>query len=315
MVTEPDKIIYIITCQKRRMLVKVITGKKIVSLMLGSAIAVGALTGCGAKKEESVLDKVTKAGVIHVGTANNNPPMNYLDDDGNWTGFDVDLSQAIADELGVKLERVVVNNKTRISYLANGTVDMVVSNLSHTRSRDDEIDFVEPAYLWTGKIAYAKKGQFDELTDLAGKRIAVDQGSNAYIAIQQAIEEANGEAPDIQSFQSNAECFLALKQGKVDAFTQDSVIIAGVAGKEGVDYEAISGIYSPGLYSIGVPSNDSKWRDKLSYVLQDLMRNGKYDEIYEKWFGEDGMYPVDPSAKPVLNEKAFGEDELYVWPD
>ena len=91
-------------------------------------------------------------------------------------------------------------------------------------------------------------------------------------------------------FQSNAECFLALKQGKEDAFTQDSVIIAGVAGKEGVEYEAISGIYSPGLYSIGVPLNDSKWRDKVSFVLQDLMRDGTYDKIYEKWFGKDGMY-------------------------
>ena len=289
--------------------------KKMVCLAMCSVMAGAVISGCGEKKEESVLDKVTKDGVIHVGTANNNPPMNFLDDDGNWTGFDVDLSNAIAEELGVKLERVVVNNKTRISYLANGTVDMVVSNLSHTRSRDEQIDFVEPAYLWTGKVAYAKKGLFDELTDLAGKKIAVDQGSNAYIAIQQEIEEANGEEPEIQSFQSNAECFLALKQGKVDAYTQDSVIIAGVAGKEGVDYEAISGIYSPGLYSIGVPINDSKWRDKLSFVLQDLMRNGKYDEIYNKWFGEDGMYPLEPSAKPVLNADAFGENELYVWPD
>ncbi|SFR57601.1 transporter substrate-binding domain-containing protein [Anaeromicropila populeti] len=289
--------------------------KRRMALLLCLSVMSGGLAGCGGKKQESVLDKVTKEGVVHVGTANNNPPMNYLDEDGNWTGFDVDLADAIAEALGVKIERVVVNNKTRISFLANGTVDMVVSNLSHTRSRDEQIDFAEPAYLWTGKIAYAKKGMFNELTDLAGKRIAVDQGSNAYIAIQQAIEEANGEAPEIQTFQSNAECFLALKQGKVDAFTQDSVIIAGVAGKEGVDYEPISGIYSPGLYSIGVPLDDSKWRDKVSFVLQDLMKNGKYDEIYDKWFGPDGMYPLEPSAKPVLSKDAFGENELYVWPD
>lgn len=289
--------------------------KRGIALLTCFAAISGVFTGCGEKEQESVLDKVKKEGVVYVGTANNNPPMNYIDEDGNWTGFDVDLSNAIAEAMGVEIERVVVNNKTRISYLANGTVDMVVSNLSHTRSRDEQIDFAEPAYLWTGKIAYAKRGMFNELTDLAGKKIAVDQGSNAYIAIQQAIEEAGGEEPEIQSFQSNAECFLALKQGKVDAFTQDSVIIAGVAGKEGVDYEPISDIYSPGLYSIGVPINDSKWRDEVSFVLQDLMRNGTYDEIYEKWFGEDGLYPLEPSAKPVLSEDAFGEDELYVWPD
>ena len=272
-------------------------------------------SACKAEESVSILDKVLERGVIQVGSGNNVPPMNYLDESGVWTGFDVDLSDAIAERLGVRLERVVVNNTTRISYLANGTVDMVVSNVSHTRSRDEQIDFVEPAYLWTGKIAYAKKGQFESLTDLAGKKIAVDQGSNAYIAIQQEIEKVNGEAPDIQTFQSNAECFLALKQGKVDAFTQDSVIIAGVAGKEGVEYEPIGSIYSPGLYSIGVPPNDSQWRDKISFILQDLMRDGTYDEIYDKWFGPNGEFPLQPSAKPVLPNEVFGENQPFTWPD
>ncbi|MBQ7896495.1 MAG: transporter substrate-binding domain-containing protein [Oscillospiraceae bacterium] len=262
----------------------------------------------------SVLDKVLKEGVVYVGIANNNPPMNFIDDKGNWTGFDVDLADAIGEALGVKVEKVVVNNKTRISYLANGTVDMVITNLSHTRDRDEQIDFAEPSYIWDGKVAYARKGEFKELTDLAGKKIAVDQGSSAYKAIQQAIEEVGGEPPIIETFQSNAECFMALKQGKVDAYTQDSIICAGVAGKEGVDYEAVGGIYSPSLYGIGVPSNDSVWRDKVSFTLQDLMIDGTYDELYDKWFGAEGMYPLGINVKPVLHD-AFGENRLFYWPN
>ncbi|MCL2151419.1 MAG: transporter substrate-binding domain-containing protein [Oscillospiraceae bacterium] len=285
------------------------------SILILWLIMIALLPACGTVKQDSILDVVLERGVVYIGSGNSTPPMNYMDEDMNWIGFDLDLSAAIADRLGVKLERVVVNNTTRISFLANGTVDMVVSNMSHTRSRDEQIDFVEPAYLWTGKIAYAKKGRFTSLTDLAGKRIAVDQGSNAYIAIQQEIEKVNGEEPDIQSFQSNSECFLALKQDKVDAYTQDSVIIAGVAGREGVEYEAIGGVYSPGLYSIGVPPNDSKWRDEIGFILQDLMRDGTYDEIYDKWFGPDGKFPVQPSAKPVLPKEVFGDNQLFVWPD
>ena len=109
--------------------------------------------------------------------------------------------------------------------------------------------------------------------------------------------------------------FPCTKTGKGGCFYSGQCYYCGVAGKEGVEYEAISGIYSPGLYSIGVPLNDSKWRDKVSFVLQDLMRDGTYDKIYEKWFGKDGMYPLEPSAKPVLSENAFGENQLYVWPD
>ena len=67
-----------------------------------------------------------------------------------------------------------------------------------------------------------------------------------------------------------------------------------------------------GVYISDIPG---KWRDKVSFVLQDLMSDGTYDKIYEKWFGKDGMDPLEPSAKPVLSENAFGENQLYVWPD
>lgn len=276
--------------------------------------AAPATTEAAPAATESVLDKVLREGVVYVGISNNNPPMNYIDDQGNWTGFDVDLAEAMGKALGVKVEKVAVNNSTRISYLANGTVDMVITNLSHTRDRDEQIDFAEPSYIWDGKVAYARKGEFEKLTDLAGKKIAVDQGSSAYKAIQEAIAAAGLEAPIIETFQSNAECFLALKQGKVDAYTQDSIICAGVAGKEGVDYEAVGGIYSPSLYGIGVPSNDSVWRDKVSFTLQDLMIDGTYDELYDKWFGAEGMYPLGINVKPVLHD-AFGEDRLFYWPN
>ena len=269
---------------------------------------------CNQSKEKSILESVLERGVVRIGSNNTVPPMNYIDKDGNWTGFDIDLSDEIAKRLGVKLERIVVNNKTRISFLATGRVDMVVSSMSHTRSRDEEIDYAEPPYFWTGKIAYAKKGRFTSLVDLAGKRVAVVQGSNAYIAVQQEIAKFSKEKLIVQSFQTNAECFLALKQDKVDAYTQDSVIIAGVAGKEGVEYEPIGGIYSPGLYGIGVPPNDSKWRDKVSFILQDIMKDGTYKKIYDKWFGPNGQFPLTPSAIPRLPKDAFG-DMLFVWPD
>ena len=288
--------------------------KKIAAIIC-LTILVFLLSSCGSQRNESIFDTVRERGVVRVGTGINVPPMNFKDEYGNWVGFDLDLSAAIADRLGVELELVVVNNTTRISFLANGTVDMVISNLSRTRSRGEQIDFAEPAYLWTGKIAYARIGQFQNLADLAGRRIAVDQGSNAYISIQQAIENTGGEPPIILTFQSNAEGFLALRQGRVDAFIQDSVIVAGVAGRAGVDFEAIGGIFCPALYSIGVPPNDSRWRNEISFILQDLMRDGTFDEIYDKWFGEEGAFPMALCARPVLPREVFGENQLFIWPD
>lgn len=278
----------------------------LIMFLLGTSVIAGA---------ESILDQVNKRGVVKIGSGTTVPPVNYIDKDGNWTGFDIDLGDAIAKKLGVKVKRVNVNNKTRIAFLASGRIDLAISSMSHTRSRDEQIDYAEPPYLWSGKIFYAKKGRFTSIAELGGKRIAVVQGSNAYIAAPQEIAKYTKEKPIMMSFQNNSECFLALKQGKVDAYTQDTPIIAGVAGSEGVEYEAVGSIYSPALYGIGVPPNDSKWRDTVSFILQDILKDGTYEKIYQKWFGPNGKFPLPINARPRLPEDIFGKDFPFVWPD
>ncbi len=263
---------------------------------------------------ESILDKVTKAGVVKIGTGNKTSPMNYIDEKSNWVGFDIDLGNALAEKLGVKIEWVLVDNKTRISFLADGRIDMSMANISQTRSREEQIDYAEPPYFWTGKIFYAKKGKFKSIKDLAGKRIGVDQGSNAFIAAPQEIAKYSKTAPVMSSFQNSSEGFIALKQGKIDAYSQDAQIMAAVSGSLGEKYEAVGAIYSPGLYGIGVTPDDSKWRDKISFALQDMLKDGTYEKIYDKWFGPKGKFPLPINARPRLPKDTYG-DMLYIWPD
>jgi polar amino acid transport system substrate-binding protein len=262
----------------------------------------------------SILDQVKKNGVVRIGTGNDTPPMSYIDEQGKWVGFDVDLGNAIAARMGVKVDRVVVNNKTRIAFLANRQIDMALSNISRTRSREEQVDFADPPYLFTAKIFYAKKGAFKSIGELGGKRIGVNQGSNAFTAAPQELAKYSKQAPVLVSFQKNAESFLALKQGKIDAFTQDSPIIAAVAGSEGVNFEAVGSGYSPGLYAIGVPQDDSRWRHAVSMALQDLIRDGTYEKLYQHWFGQQGKFPLPLNARPRLPSDAFG-DMLLVLPD
>ena len=280
---------------------------------------VGSVSSAVARK--SIYDEVKKKGKIRIGSNNTVPPVNYIDKNGNWTGFDLDLGEAMAERIGemmgrkLELERTIVNNKTRIAFLANRRIDITISSMSHTRSRDEQIDFAEPPYLWSGKIFYAKKGRFKNPIDICGKRMAVTQGSNAYLAGQDYLKELGCDKKfQISSFQTNAECFLALKQGKVDAYIQDTPIIAGVAGAAGVNYEPVGPIFSPGLYGMGVPANDSKWRDTVSFALQDLIANGTYEKIYQKWFGPNGIAPLPINARPRLPEDLFGNRNQFVWP-
>lgn len=270
---------------------------------------------------KSIYDDVKKRGVLRIGHGTDVPPLSLLDPKEGLIGFDIDIAEAMTKQIGkmmgkdLKMEGVVVNNKTRIAFLANRRIDITIRSMSHTRSRDEQIDYAEPPYLWSGKIFYAKKGRFNNPVDICGKRMAVVQGSNAYLAGQDYLKELGCDKEfKLLSFQNNAECFMALKQGKVDAYIQDTPIIAGVAGAEGVDYEKVGPIFSPGLYGMGVPPNDSKWRDTVSFALQDLIANGTYEEIYQKWFGPDGRAPLPVNARPRLPEDLFGDRNQFVWP-
>jgi polar amino acid transport system substrate-binding protein len=272
---------------------------------------------------ESTYDKVKKSGVVRIGHGNDVPPLSFIDPkDRQLKGFDIEMANAMVEHIGkimgkeLTMEGVVVNNKTRIAFLANRRIDLTIRSMSHTRSRDEQVDYAEPPYLWTGKIFYAKKGRFKTPMDICGKTMAVTQGSNAYIAGQEYLKELGcNKKFVIRSFQNNAECFLALKQGKVDAYIQDTPIIAGVAGKEGVHYEPVGPIFSPGLYGIGTPPNDSKWRDTASFALQDMMANGTYEKIYQKWFGPNGIAPLPVNSRPRLPEDVFGDRNQFVWPN
>jgi polar amino acid transport system substrate-binding protein len=264
---------------------------------------------------KSILDEVKKRGVIRIGSGTTVPPVNYIDKDGNWTGFDIEIGDEIGRRLGVKVERVNVNNKTRIAFLANRRIDLTVSSMSHTRSRDEQVDYAEPPYLWSGKIFYAKKGKFKSPEDVCGARVAITQGSNAYLAGQDYLKDLGCKKKFSPiAFQTNAECFLALKQGKADVYIQDTPIIAGVAGAEGINYEAVGPIFSPGLYGLGVAPNDSKWRDAISFIIQDMLADGAYEKIYLKWFGPNGKFPLPINARPRLPEDIFGKDKPWVWP-
>ncbi len=287
--------------------------KRLGNLIGGLAVAMSMMAPLSALAD-SILDKVKHAGVVRIGTGNDTPPMNFMEEDGTWTGFDVVLGDEIAKRLGVKVERVPVNNKTRVAFLANGQIDMALSNLSRTMARQEQVDFVDPPYLFTAKVFYAKKGKFKSLTQLGGKRIGVNQGSNAFTAAPEELAKHSKLAPQMISFQKNAECFLALKQGKIDAFTQDSPIIAAVAGGESAQFEAVGGGYSPGLYSIGVPQNDSKWRNAVEKALQAIIKDGTYETMYQAWFGAKGKYPLALNARPRLPADVFGNMAM-VWPE
>ncbi len=264
---------------------------------------------------KSILDDVKEKGEVRMGVFDDFRPFSYIDLDGIRKGFDVDLANAMCEKLAVKCNLITVNAKTRISHLASGMVDAAFAIMSHTKSRDEQMDFAEPSYFYTGKVFVVKKGKFKSMADLAGKKIGIQQGSNAFLAVPQELAKYSNKPAELISFPNQPDNWLALKSDKIDAWVVDAPFYLQTVGNESDKVEILGKIFSPGLYGVGVPPDDSKWRDTISFKLQELLIDGTYDKIYAKWFGPNGVLPVPFNAKPRLPEDLYGKNNAFVWPD
>jgi polar amino acid transport system substrate-binding protein len=246
----------------------------------------------------ATYDQVMKDKVIRAGIMTNSIPGAYYDENNNWVGFDVDMAQEIANRLGCKLDRVKVTDKTRISFLQQGRIDMSVANMTHKRERDKSIDF-SITYFFDGQKVLARKGQFKSLKDLVGQKIATTQGTTSEINIRNLLKELGDPDPNanVKSFPDYASAFAALQMGSAAGFTTDSTILLGYAAKEPGKYELVGDFFSDEPYGIGLPENDSKWRDAINFTIQDMWKDGTYMKIYNKWYGPDTLYSFPMTEK------------------
>lgn len=260
------------------------------------------LVACGgANAKQSAYDAVMEAGVVRIGVRNDNPPMSFVDESGQWVGFDVDLARAMARQLGVEPQLVVVDGTTRISFLQEGEVDMSIASMNHTRNRDNAVDF-SITYFWDNQSFLVRAGEYSSIEELVGETVAANAGSSAIPSWQEYVAGAGGGQPDIVEFDDKLAAMQALRDGGVEGYTEDNITLLSLAAGSS-DLELLPGGHNPVQFGIGVPNDDSRWRDSVNYALQELWTSGRYREIYERWFvGPDSLIDLPLNG------------EMEVWP-
>ncbi len=248
---------------------------------------------------ESTYDKVMKEKVLRAGIMTNSIPGAFYNEKQEWVGFDVDIAEEIAKRLGVKLERVVVSDKTRISFVQQGRIDMSVANMTHKRERDKSIDFSITYFFDGQKLLVRKDSGITDWKDVVGKKIASTQGTTSEVNARNMLKklgDANAEK-NVISFPDYASAFQALQNGRVVGFSTDSTILLGYAAQAPGQFVLVGDFISDEPYGIGLPENDSKWRDAINFALQDMWADGAYKKIYDKWYGPDTPYHFPLTAK------------------
>lgn len=275
----------------------------VLALLLPLGVACAGASGRQAVETgSSVLESVDKAGVLRAGIRFDNPPHSYIDEQGRWVGFDVDIAKALAKDMGLTLKRVKVDELTRISFLKNGKIDVAVASMSHTHEREAEIDFSQ-TYFWSKQTFLVRKGDVASLSDLVGETVGMDRGSSA-IDNWQAWLDANGfdSSADIVEFSNKQAAADAVAQGAIAGWAEDYEILASFAkanpeltvlGDEAIGLK---------LDGIGIRENDSEMLDAVNAALQRIQSSGQYAKIYDRWFGPNSETPV-----PI-------QGHIEVWP-
>jgi len=249
-------------------------------------LALAAVTSIASAADKAMIDEVKERGVLRAGVKDDAPYLGFVDEKGQFAGFEIDLLNDLARRLGVKVEYTPVKASNRVQLLQQKRIDLIFATVSHYRNRDQVVDFTV-SYLYTPQTLLVRKDSgIKTIADLAGKRVGMDAGSGAVKKIPQVQPKAT-----IQTFQGWPESLFALERGTVDAVATDNIILAGLrAGSpDPSKYVLIGreGIYSGGYYGIALRENDSKSRDTLNFLLQDQWVDGTWQKAFDKWLGKD----------------------------
>ncbi len=264
---------------------------RIVSCICGAvlgALLVGAIWFVVSDRD--VLAQVKERGTLRVGVKADAPPFGWKDESGYY-GFDIDIARALARELGIEnVEFVTVTSADRIDKVVSGEVDMAIASMTITRGRERSVDFTIPYFQDGQALLVRADSAVTSYEDLAGKTVGGVKGATSIDNIRQV-------QPDciVKEYPGYDEAFRGLAAGEVDAITSDMLILLGfkLGAKEPELFRIAGERFSTEPYGIAVRENQSEFRDALNDAIQRLWETGRWQGIFESWFGEEAKYHSD----------------------
>ncbi|MGN0968014.1 MAG: transporter substrate-binding domain-containing protein [Oscillospiraceae bacterium] len=270
--------------------------KKILALTLSLALVVLTLAACG-KSDKAVyrtLDEIKESGTINIGVFSDKNPFGYVDENGEYQGYDVYFARRIGEDLGVKVNFVSTEAANRVEYLQTGKVDIILANFTVTAERAESVDFALPYMNVALGVVSPDSRVITSLDELgADDQVIVISGTTAETYLIQ-------NYPDIklQKFDTYATAKNALENGTGAAWANDNTeVIAFALQNEG---------YTVGIPSLGSQDTIAPAVSKGNSTLLDWL-NGEIEAL-----GQEQFFHADYEATLVDTYGLDYEDSLVV---
>ncbi|MBP6018595.1 MAG: amino acid ABC transporter substrate-binding protein [Burkholderiaceae bacterium] len=273
---------------------KRIMGAGVLGLFLSTAVLPVA-----AQQDSGTLEKIKSSGEIVLGYRETAVPFSFLDSQHQPAGFALDLCMEIVDQIkgklgmqDLKIEYQPVTASNRIPLLGNGSIDLECGSTTNTAERRKVVDFLFTTYVTGTKVIARVDSGFKSLEDMKGKKIAVTIGTNNIKAVQRTSNDDKLNFELVYG-KDHAENFLLLKNGRVDGFSTDDILLSSLRAESGDPdaYAFVGSFLSTEPYAIMIRKSDPEFKQFADQVLTDTFKSGKFSEIYDKWFTR----PIPPN--------------------
>ena len=191
--------------------------KKITSVVLGALVAVAALSPLSAKSTARTVEQIKKSKTIKIAVFSDKKPFGYVDENGEYQGYDVYFGNRIAKDLGVKVKYIPVEAASRVEVLATGKVDLVLANFTVTPERAEKVDFALPYMKVALGIGSPESALITAPEQLNGKTLIIAKGTTAETYFTKNYPEVK-----LLKFDLYSEAYNALLDGRGDALSTDN---------------------------------------------------------------------------------------------
>lgn len=215
------------------------------------------------------------------------PPFGYRGDDGEFTGFDIEMAKECASRMGMEIKLTPIDWDAKDMELSSGSIDCIWNGFT-LNGREDDYTFTNPYMDNTQVVVVKKDSSIASLADLAGKTVTVQTDSSAQAALaddnHKELADSFGQLLTIAEYNT---AFMDLEAGATDAVALDlGVAEFQISGKEDI-FTILEEPISSEQYAVGFLKGNTELRDKVEAALLEMVEDGTFAEISNKWLGRD----------------------------
>lgn len=265
--------------------------KLLITLLISVLIISGCASGGKDKPKKDNWEDFQKDKKVVIGFDNTFVPMGFQDKSGKNVGFDIDLANSVFEKYGIKVEWQAINWDLKETELKNGNIDLIWNGYSKTKERESVVQFTNQYMINEQVVVVKKSKKIKTISELKDKVLGAQNGSSGYDTFNEKPEVLKNivKSNDATQYESFNEALIDLENDRIDALLIDKVYANYYLKQQNKlqDFDILNAGFDSEAFAVGVRKADVTLVNKVNEAFSKLYEEGKFQEISNKWFGED----------------------------